>query len=155
MAHERLAYLLLKTKLPPWTEGLLLSVVARARMRRGLEVDMHARAPVGVSPGVMTLLVEGSSPAMQAILEVVRNIAGTEVPVLLVGESGTGKEAIAWRIWVRSTERASWRSATPCARMWPARPASVSIPCWCSAASMPRNWPEQQTEERIHGGAIR
>src|SRR5262249_61403613 len=39
--------------------------------------------------------IVGTSPAMQAVFEVVRKVARTRSTILLVGESGTGKELIA------------------------------------------------------------
>ncbi len=47
----------------------------------------------------------GSSPAMQQVLESIRKVAATDVPVLLVGESGTGKELTARAIHGRSVRR--------------------------------------------------
>src|SRR5882724_10839456 len=55
----------------------------------------------------------------------------------------------ALRASARSRDRASWRSAIRCARMWRVRPASVSTPCWCWAAFMPRNWPARPIRARI------
>jgi transcriptional regulator with GAF, ATPase, and Fis domain len=48
------------------------------------------RAPDGGLPGVVTLL-----PTWQAELDRIRQIAGSEIPMLVEGESGTGKEVIA------------------------------------------------------------
>lgn len=39
--------------------------------------------------------IKGDSPAMQEVFDVVRQVAPTRAPVLLLGESGTGKELIA------------------------------------------------------------
>src|SRR6267154_3172674 len=43
-------------------------------------------------PGVDTSFVYGCSPAIQRLNASVRDIAATDIPVLLFGESGTGKE---------------------------------------------------------------
>jgi DNA-binding NtrC family response regulator len=47
--------------------------------------------------GVLGDLV-GSSPAMQQIFSLIRQVAPTSVPVLICGESGTGKELVAREI---------------------------------------------------------
>ena len=43
------------------------------------------------------------SPAMKALERAVRNLASSEVPVLLLGEPGTGKRALAFQIHQQST----------------------------------------------------
>ena len=43
------------------------------------------------------------SPAMRALERAVRNLASSEVPVLLLGEPGTGKRALAFQIHQQST----------------------------------------------------
>jgi transcriptional regulator with GAF, ATPase, and Fis domain len=43
-------------------------------------------------------VILGQSPALLKILELVRNYARTDYPVLITGESGTGKELVAQRI---------------------------------------------------------
>ena len=40
-------------------------------------------------------VIIGNSPAMQKILQLAKEIAGSDVPVLISGESGTGKELVA------------------------------------------------------------
>jgi two-component system NtrC family response regulator len=45
----------------------------------------------------------GTSPQMQAAFTLIRKVAGTDAPVLLLGESGTGKEMVAAAIHRRST----------------------------------------------------
>ncbi|HMC62646.1 MAG TPA: sigma-54 dependent transcriptional regulator [Candidatus Solibacter sp.] len=55
-----------------------------------LERDLSLR-------GVLGDLV-GTSPAMQQIFSVIRQVAPTSVPVLICGESGTGKELVAREI---------------------------------------------------------
>ena len=46
----------------------------------------------------MTGFVEGASPCMRAVERVIREVAQSDVPVLLLGERGAGKLAIARRI---------------------------------------------------------
>ena len=51
------------------------------------------------------LYLESGSPAMQAIEQVIADIAPTEIPVLLIGESGTGKDALAMHLHRLSQQR--------------------------------------------------
>lgn len=44
----------------------------------------------------------GTSPAIRTVLDVVRKVANTEMPVLITGETGTGKELTAQAIHARS-----------------------------------------------------
>lgn len=47
----------------------------------------------------------GTSPQMQAAFTIIRKVAATDAPVLLLGESGTGKEMAAAAIHRRSTRK--------------------------------------------------
>src|SRR5713101_7923899 len=63
----------------------------------------HAEDPVG-APG----FVYGHSPAIQNLNTTVREMAATDIPVLLFGESGTGKE-----VYGRLIHRLSKHCHTP------------------------------------------
>ena len=57
----------------------------------------------------------GNSPSILAVLETVRRVAPTDLPVLLLGESGTGKELLASAIHQNSKRSASRFVAINCA----------------------------------------
>lgn len=47
----------------------------------------------------------GASLQMQDVVEMIRKVATTDVPVLIVGESGVGKELVARAIWQKSARK--------------------------------------------------
>ena len=57
----------------------------------------------------------GNSDAMRKLLQTARQVAGTDIPVLILGESGTGKELIARAIHNHSRRRKSRLVALNCA----------------------------------------
>jgi DNA-binding NtrC family response regulator len=57
----------------------------------------------------------GSSPAMQKVLQAARQVAASDIPVLVMGESGTGKELIARAIHNNSRRRKHRLVALNCA----------------------------------------
>lgn len=82
---------------------LLSAVVRRAARAAGLEREARQEGRATntvVAPGLL-----GTSPAFQRILEAVRKVATTDVPLLITGENGTGKELIARAIHDRGARR--------------------------------------------------
>src|SRR6266853_553461 len=63
--------------------------------------------------------VEGVSPSMRAVEAVIRELALSEVPVLLLGELGVGKHAIAQRIHEMSHRSTQPFRAVSCAMVQP------------------------------------
>jgi DNA-binding NtrC family response regulator len=59
--------------------------------------------------------ITGISPAMMSILNTVRRVAPTDLPVMLLGESGTGKELIANAVHTNSNRRDKRFVAINCA----------------------------------------
>jgi len=75
----------------------LFVVVDRALERRRLEeeaTELRSRLAERLSFGNII----GSSPAMQAVFKVIKQVAPTKASVLITGESGTGKELVAQAI---------------------------------------------------------
>lgn len=82
-----------------WVDGVRVRVAAvsrRASVRLG-----HARLVLGACEGASEL-VELPSPGMRAVLEQVRRVAPTPLPVLVHGESGVGKDVVARHIHEQS-----------------------------------------------------
>jgi two-component system response regulator AtoC len=68
--------------------------IARALRQQKLEVEnVTLRQQLDSKFGVENII--GQSPAIQEVLDVVKQVAPTRATVLLLGESGTGKELIA------------------------------------------------------------
>ena len=63
--------------------------------------------------------VPGMSPAMRALEAVLKEIATTNIPVLLIGESGTGKEMFAHRVHQLSQRNREAMTKIACASMNP------------------------------------
>src|SRR4030088_3306810 len=75
------------------------------------------------------VFVEGVSPSMRAVEAFIRELALSEVPVLLLGELGAGKHAIAQRIHEMSRCSAQPFRAVSCATLHPeqlATPAAAA-----------------------------
>src|ERR1700732_1920273 len=65
------------------------------------------------------VVVEGVSPSMRALEAVIRELALSEVPVLLLGELGAGKHAIAQRIHEMSRRSTQPFRAVSCPTLQP------------------------------------
>jgi two-component system response regulator AtoC len=82
-------------------------------------------APASIEPSRF-LFVEGISPSMRAVEAVIRELALSEVPVLLLGELGAGKHAIAQRIHEMSRRSAQPFRAVSCPTLQPEQLATPS-----------------------------
>ncbi|QJT07974.1 PEP-CTERM-box response regulator transcription factor [Oceanidesulfovibrio marinus] len=81
-------------------------IIERALHVSGLEEEnrqLREQVDAGDSYDIV-----GDCPAMQDVLETVRKVAGSDIPVLVLGESGTGKELVA-----RALHKASPRGEGP------------------------------------------
>ncbi len=70
------------------------------RSRELNQLREQAPAAPGSEPGVPEIVAR--SPAMKAVLQLVRRVAPADASVLIVGESGTGKEGLARALHSRS-----------------------------------------------------
>src|ERR1700674_691450 len=80
-------------------------------------------APASIEPSRF-VFVEGITPSMRAVEAVIRELALSEVPVLLLGELGAGKHAIAQRIHGMSRRSTQPFRAVSCATLQPAQLAT-------------------------------
>ena len=84
---------------PADTEELKV-ILKRAYYLAHLERDYHSMQQRLREPAFEEML--GTSPAMQQVFEMIRKVATTTAPVLVLGESGTGKEKVAQAVHRRS-----------------------------------------------------
>jgi two-component system response regulator AtoC len=91
--------------------------------RKGLSMDSGVRQRVKNVQTVMVHdpmridFVEGVSPSMRGVEAVMREVAQSEVPVLLLAERGAGKEATARRIHELSRHRGQSFQVVSCATL--------------------------------------
>ena len=79
----------------PFAPERLVDVATRSMEKRALRMTVHdLRRQLEQRAGIETVLI-GTSPAMQALRQQIRNLADTSADVLLLGETGTGKELVA------------------------------------------------------------
>ena len=79
----------------PFAPERLVDVATRSMEKRVLRMTVHdLRRQLEQRAGIETVLI-GTSPAMQALRQQIRNLADTSADVLLLGETGTGKELVA------------------------------------------------------------
>ena len=79
----------------PFSPERLVEVTRRALEQRGLAREVTAlRRQLAGRPSLEQRII-GRSPAMQALRELIANVADTAANVLIEGETGTGKELVA------------------------------------------------------------
>ena len=91
---------------PPDLEALALALERAVQHRRLRDEVKRLRRVVEDAQGFGDLL--GTSPGMRQLYELLAQVAGLDVSVLLTGESGTGKELVA-----RALHRGGRRSGGP------------------------------------------
>jgi DNA-binding NtrC family response regulator len=94
----------------------LTVAVDRALQQRELHVEnRHLRDQLKETFGLDRLI--GHSPAMAAVIELVKKAARSEANILVVGESGTGKELIARAVHANSTRAGQAFQPVDCASL--------------------------------------
>jgi two-component system C4-dicarboxylate transport response regulator DctD len=79
----------------PYSSEQLADVVRRAADKRRLQLEVRAlRQRLEHSEGIEACLL-GNAPAMQALRQVILDVASQPADVLIYGETGTGKELVA------------------------------------------------------------
>src|SRR5581483_11657600 len=92
--------------------------IARALRQQKLEVEnVSLRQQLDTKFGMENIV--GQSPAIQEVLDVVKQVAPTRATVLLLGESGTGKELIAKAIHQLSPRAKQPMVSVHCAALTP------------------------------------
>jgi DNA-binding NtrC family response regulator len=94
VVHDLGAFWFLEKPVEPRTFKILLD--RAIRYKRSLQRTDELKRDLSLH-GVLGDLV-GTSPAMQQIFSLIRQVAPTTAPVLISGESGTGKELVAREI---------------------------------------------------------
>jgi two-component system response regulator AtoC len=79
----------------PFEQSEIVSVLQKAVNTYRLKGLQHERASV---PAVVSVLLDGASPGMKAVREMVKRVAPTPSTVLILGETGSGKEYLAEEI---------------------------------------------------------
>ncbi len=74
-------------------------VLSRSRLEREVAFLRNQASQLG------PFLATGKSRRMRMVDEIIRNVADTDITVLIRGESGTGKELVARTLFQRSTRR--------------------------------------------------
>jgi two-component system response regulator AauR len=79
----------------PFSPERLVEVVRRALAQRGLAREVSDLRRQLAGRQTLESRIIGRSPAMQALRELIANVADTSANVLIEGETGTGKELVA------------------------------------------------------------
>ena len=97
------------------------------------EVGQGVRNGQAVMHGLARMdFVEGVSPSMRSVEAVMREVAQSEVPVLLLAERGAGKTATGRRIHDLSRHGRQWFRVVPCATLEPGKFGSGDGPAGAS-----------------------
>lgn len=84
-------------------DELKLTLERALEHKRLSEENRHLKEAVSAGQSLAGII--GTSPAMRAVVEMVKVVAPTEATVLITGESGTGKELVARAIHANSARK--------------------------------------------------
>lgn len=99
----------------PLDIDILRAQVMRAAERSNLQKENRRLQEQLIVGGDGFDAIIGNSQAMQKVVRTARQVAGTDIPVLILGESGTGKELLARAIHANSRRRKKRLVALNCA----------------------------------------
>lgn len=99
----------------PLDIDILRAQVTRAAERSNLQKENRRLQEQLIVGGDGFDAIIGNSQAMQKVVRTARQVAGTDIPVLILGESGTGKELLARAIHANSRRRKRRLVALNCA----------------------------------------
>jgi DNA-binding NtrC family response regulator len=100
----------------PVEMSALAHAVQRAAQHKELTEEVR-RLRESVAGGIALEEFVGESAAMRRVYELIRQVSGTDAPVLITGESGTGKELVARALHRHSARRDGAFVAINCAAM--------------------------------------
>src|SRR3979411_1372821 len=80
--------------------------------------------------------VEGIGPTMRAVEEIIRELAQSDVPVLVLAERGAGKQATAQRIHEMSRRKAQPFRALTCGTLMPEDMSTGKDETWLNGGTV-------------------
>ena len=100
----------------PFKKNIILRTVRKALERQALSSEnKYLKQKIEELYGFKKII--GRSPAIQKVIEVVKQVAATPVAVLIQGESGTGKDVVAGIIHYSSERRKKPLVTVSCAAL--------------------------------------
>jgi len=96
-------------------------------MPETLQLQVQNTSTVGGIGLRETTFLDALSPSMRAVEEVIRELAHSSVPVLLIGERGTGKRTIAERIHLAAEREQTRFCFEPCSTLAPQKLRELAV----------------------------
>jgi DNA-binding NtrC family response regulator len=97
----------------PYKIDEVRKIIREALLKRSLQLENKALKQAMGKESKMPQII-GNSPAMEEVKKIIRQVAQTDISVLILGESGTGKELVARAIHSLSSRHAHEMVAFNC-----------------------------------------